>query len=389
MRANPGGQLAPSETLGREALIQNLWRVLERQSVILSAERRMGKTSVVKKMVAEAPPEVLPVYRDLEGIRTPIEFTEAVFRDVDEYLGRLKRTTTRVRLLLKQLGGAEVGGVLKLPESAAPHWKTLLTNTMEDLAEHEERTVIFFWDEMPLMLYNVKRTAGEEVAMEMLDALRSVRQMRSNKIRMVFTGSIGLHNVIASLKHVGYANAPTNDMPSVDVPALPKPAAQDLARRLLEGESIPTSDVGALAASIVAAVDSIPFLIHHVVDQMAQRGGEATTDTVSEIVSACLLDPQDCWHLRHYRERISTYYGIDDRPYALSILDVLAASETPLPFDRLFNLLKSQLPTEDGETARDMLALLQRNHYLDRETDGAYRFRFPLIQRWWRLDRGL
>ena len=45
------------------------------------------------------------------------------------------------------------------------------------------------------MLYNIVRHEGEAAAMELLDALRSIRQQHPS-IRMVFTGSIGLHNII-------------------------------------------------------------------------------------------------------------------------------------------------------------------------------------------------
>lgn len=69
MRVNPGGKIPPEEVLGRDKLIQRLWRVLERQSVVLSAERRMGKTCIVKKMTAECPRDKLAVYRELEGVR--------------------------------------------------------------------------------------------------------------------------------------------------------------------------------------------------------------------------------------------------------------------------------------------------------------------------------
>lgn len=46
MKANPGGEIAPSEVIGRDDITRRLWRVLERQSLILSAERRMGKTRI-------------------------------------------------------------------------------------------------------------------------------------------------------------------------------------------------------------------------------------------------------------------------------------------------------------------------------------------------------
>ena len=55
MKANPGGAIAPEDVIGRDKLIANLWNILDRQSVILSAERRMGKTTVIKKMVLQLP----------------------------------------------------------------------------------------------------------------------------------------------------------------------------------------------------------------------------------------------------------------------------------------------------------------------------------------------
>lgn len=162
MRANPGGQIPPSEVVGRDALIQHLWRILERQSLVLSSERRMGKTCIARKMEAEAPQEKLPLYRDLERVHTPLEFTELVLQDVEGYLRRSNRVMRRARQFLTQLGGMEVGGILKLPGTAASHWKALLTRVLEDLVEHQDRTVIFFWDEMPIMLHNIRRRSGEE-----------------------------------------------------------------------------------------------------------------------------------------------------------------------------------------------------------------------------------
>ena len=55
MKANPGGQLDPSDIVGREELIDRLWRVLRRQSLVLVAVRRMGKTCIVKKDGGGAP----------------------------------------------------------------------------------------------------------------------------------------------------------------------------------------------------------------------------------------------------------------------------------------------------------------------------------------------
>ena len=395
MKANPGGYIPPDEVLGRDKLTQHLWRILERQSLILSAERRMGKTCVIKKMMAKAPHGKLLIYRDLEFVHTTLEFVEMIFREVEEYLSRSRRRAERARRFFAQLSGTELqlsiegfGGGITLPDVIAPHWKTLLTKTIEDLIEHQDRTVILFWDEVPLMLDNIKKRNGENEAMEVLDTLRSLRQMHPD-LRMVFTGSIGLHHIITSLKRAGYANDPTNDMGTEDVPPLSPDDAQELARLLLEGESILTDDLQPTARAIAEVVDGNPYYIHHVISQMRDRGGVQNEATVHEIVNTCFTHPLDPWHMRHYRDRMDTYYTPEERPFALGLLDVLAASDQPLPFDELFNLLKSRMETEESEMVRDMLILLQRDHYVLQQPDGAYRFRFPLIQRWWRLDRGV
>lgn len=110
---------------------------------------------------------------------------------------------------------------------------------------------------------------------------------------------------------------------------------------------------------------------------------------VGEIVDTCLMDQLDRWHMHHYLERIDTYYMPEERPFALHLLDALSITDQPLPFDDLFNQLKSRIVTEDSEMTRRMLRLLQRDHYIVQHQDGKYCFRFPLIQRSWRLQRGL
>ena len=152
MKANPGGYIPSAEVVGRDSLIQKIGRSLERQSVVLTAERRMGKTSIVKKMADEVQSGKLPIYRDLEGIKTPVDFVQVVLRDVEGYLSRQRVTAGRTRKFLSALSGLEIGGFgtsIKIPEIAAPHWKELLSKTIEDLGENQQQIIIFFWDELP------------------------------------------------------------------------------------------------------------------------------------------------------------------------------------------------------------------------------------------------
>ena len=238
------------------------------------------------------------------------------------------------------------------------------------------------------MLFNIKEREGEQTAMEVLDTLRSLRQVHP-RIRMVFTGSIGLHLLIASLRRSGYANDPTNDMYIVDVEPLELDDAVSLAVLLLRGENITGADLEKTAKVIAVAVDGIPHYIHHVVDQIKNMGGKITPDIVERVVSTCLTDSDDRWHMSYYRDRLDTYYEVEEGKFALRILDVLCISKEGVSFAELFNLIKSQIITEDAEAVRNVLTKLRRDHYVAQDANGQYRFLFPLIQRSWRLQRGL
>ena len=336
-------------------------------------------------MHAERPEGVLTYYRDLEAVQSAAEFAETVFEDVEDALSRVKSTAEQAWKLLRALNGTEFQG-FKFPEVAAAHWKELLQTTIADLATHRQR-VIFFWDEVPWMLDRIKDTEGERVAMEVLDTLRSLRQTYPT-IRMVFTGSVGLHHVLGSLARKGYANAPINDMETIDVPALADADAEDLARRLLEGEHIVTPDRAAMARSIARVTGNVPFYIHKIVGELKYRADPATGAAIDALVLDALTDSQDRWELSHYRSRIHNYYG-QDADLVRHVLDILAVADRPLEFGEIFNQVKAQVATEDADKVRDLLTLLMRDHYLARHTDGRFSFRFPLIRRWWAFDRGL
>lgn len=279
MRANPGGEIDPKDVVGRDRLVQRLWETLKRQSVILVAERRMGKSCVIKKMLAEGRPAMLTVYRDVEGVATPFEFAEHVYRDVEKHLSGMRKVARKASGLIKKIAGTELAGLVKLPEAAAPHWKALLEETVDDLAGQQDKTVVLFWDELPLMRRKIRESAGEPAAMEVLDTLRGLRQMHAG-VRMVYTGSIGLHHVTTALREAGHANDATNDMRVVEVPELSVKDAALLAGELLKGEDLLSDDPRATARQLAEEVDCIPFYVHWVVASLKDRGDVASPELV-------------------------------------------------------------------------------------------------------------
>ncbi|GEM_PF-1684579 len=52
-------QISPRNVVGRDRLIEQVWKKLESKSLRFTAERRIGKTTVMKKMLAEPKPGTL------------------------------------------------------------------------------------------------------------------------------------------------------------------------------------------------------------------------------------------------------------------------------------------------------------------------------------------
>ena len=134
--------------------------------------------------------------------------------------------------------------------------------------------------------------------------------------------------------------------------------------------------------------DCFPFYIHHIVKALRIRGLEATPAHVAQVVASQLIDANDPWELLHYRERIPIYYGGDQQAVCL-ILDELASAQEASSINELLAMLKGASTFDDRERLLRLLSLMERDHYLRRDADGRYRFRFPPIRRWWKINRGL
>jgi hypothetical protein len=389
MKPNPGGQLATENIVGRDGLSADIWAILEGRSVYMNDLRRVGKTMILNKMVAEPPSGWLPVKRDLGSCHTAAEFATQAYRDSRDVLGRKKRALRRMNELLGALKGAEIAGVLKLPNGTPAPWKEVLTRTFSDLDEQMAETnqhFVFLWDEVPFLLDNVSKREGPPVAMEILDTLRSLGQDYSC-VRLVLTGSVGLHHVLTSLRAKGYVNSPLNHMERIAPGPLAPEDATELALALLRGSNLSCPEPKVCARALAEAVGNVAFYIHKLVSRLPRKR-EIDAALIDTILGKEIADSDNDWDFAHYRTRLPTYYGKDEA-LVLLILDAVAAASEPLALNSIRKALSAQTAFDDTEELLKLLKLLQQDHYLERNDKGNYAFRFPLIRRWWRFDRSL
>jgi hypothetical protein len=390
MQANPGGLLEVNEIYGRDDLIAELWRALEWQSVRLEGEKRIGKSSILRKMAVKPPAGWMAVSLSLLNVHSAEEFAEGIYRALAPHQTRWKKFSTVLGDFFNAVGGIEVGGLFKLPEGQPlpkNYWKNLLQTTVKALvtAKGNEK-VVFLFDEMTLMLQNVAQQQGEATAMEVLDVLSHLRKSygTGQGFRMVLTGSIGMPHILSSLKEKGYADQGVSAMLLYEVPPLADVHAIRLARDLITGEKLSVSAPDESAKAIASEAENVPFYVHWIVHTLVQKKRTAEPDAVKATVAELLADPLDRLELRHFHTRINHYYK-GNVPAVLTILDHVASRQTAT-FAEIIDEVRKRVPNADDETIRELLRLLMLDHYLIRD---GYRFAFmsSLLLRWWKVNR--
>ena len=398
MQINPGGRLATKDVMGRDNEIDRYWQVLERQGLVISAERRIGKTHIVLKMRDECRSGYLPFYQDLEAVHSMPQLIGAIYGTVQQSLSAPSNLELLPSLKLKfkafvakwsSLLPRKIAGV-DLPTSDST-WQALLSEAFDDLsAMADSRVILLLWDEFPLMLHNLQRRAGPDSAIQLLDHLRAIRLRHAGSLRLLFTGSIGLRLVLRSLRAAGNTNDPINDMQSLTVPPMAHQDTTNLAEALLEETRAGRSQIPDLASRIASAVGGFPYHIHHVVDQLHQLGRPPLIEDVSTAVNNLIYDPHDPADFNNYVNRLSSYYAADQRVLALVVLDTIASLSSPTPVPKLLNLCRHRDPSLEDEKLRDILTVLAEDHYIEprKSADGmVYDFRWLLVKRWWQEKR--
>ena len=388
MQINPGGRLNTQDVMGRDNEIARYWRVLERQGLVISTERRIGKTHIILKMRDECRPGYLPFYQDLEAVHSIADLIRSIYNTVQPSSGTPPGLKARIAkwsgLLPKKFAGVD------LP-TADSTWQVLLSDAFDDLIRiADKRLVLMLWDEFPLMLHNLQRRDGHDTAIQLLDHLRALRLARADRLRFLFTGSIGLHLVLRSLRQAGNANDPVNDMLSLTVPPMAHRDTCDLAAALLRETRAAPAQIPGLASRIASEIGGFPYYVHHVVDRLDQLRRPPTLQDVSSAVDSLVYDSHDPANLNYYVNRLSSYYADDERSLALIVLDTMAGLSLPTPVPELLNLCRHRNPSLADEQLREILTVLAEDHYIEpRKCVGgaAYDFRWQLVKKWWKERR--
>ena len=389
-------------------------RVRDGTHTLLTAQRRMGKTSLVREVLRRLKVEGCfeTIFVDLEGASTPADaIAEIGFqsRSAQGAWGRIKSLFANVLPAEVEISGqvpALADGDLRVKLRAGVdtgNWRQKGDEVFAALAGNG-RPVALAIDELPILVnrllkgddYRERRDYGitserRRAADEFLSWIRKNGQMHRGPISMILSGSVSLEPILQQAGLSAHANifSPFDLKPWDRETAmaclgalgetygldLPQAVRQDMCRRL--------------RCQIPHHVQRFFDTLHEDLRRAGRRS--ASPEDVERVYTDEMLGIRGQMDLEHYEGRLRMVLGDERYRAALEMLTDAAVNDGRLRGDAIGRHRQS-LAAEAGAGTdppliEDVLHVLEHDGYLARQGDG-YRFVSGLLEDWWRVRYG-
>lgn len=387
---NPGGILPPPQIIGRDQDIRRFWDILSRQSLLLVGPRRVGKSCVLQKMRHAPPAGVEMLLETVEDCDAIAAFLQRLLGSAASVLSWKGKVAGRTLQALQLVGGSvelgaqgEAGSLKAALTVRSQHWQLVLDALLDDLQAHAARRgarLVLAWDEFTWFLHRMTAAGQGAEAGLLLDALRRVRQSRERypDLRFVFTGSIGMQEVLDRLKAEGAIQSPLNDVDTQVLFVLDEHDARALAFRLTE--EAPEAERAAMIEALAGLGEGHPFVMQHLARAL-REAGTWTVGAARAALGELLEHSQDPLDLGQFVQRIDLYQGAERARRTRALLDALVPGPAR----------PAELATRigvDREEVLEIVDFLHRNLYVSRR-QGRADFQLALIRRYWAIERDL
>ena len=378
-----GGVLDPSQIIGREDIIKEYWEILERQGIVLYAERRFGKSAVLTKMRAEDRKDYLSIYIGVEGAGNADEFVEKLFDFClkanlfeESNLMKLKNIFYQITSYIHKAGTFEFKAKDKKWEK---QFNYLLTSLVE---QRSEKYIVIMLDEFTIMLDKME----EPEAVNILGYLRDLAQHDfSEKLRFVYCGSIGLDLVLDKLKRAGHnMGDPINHMNKQRLLPFTEKEALFFCKCLNKGCELKLS--GEIMKYICDLVDRIPYFIDNVFDKIRYYSG-IDKSAIDKALNDILVDASNTNNFKHFYDRIDKFYP--NKTLTNHILNYLSNKNESTSENDIADHINNIIAT-DRILLNDEIDRLWRDGYLKRkiiDSKRNFKFNYSIIKKWWLINK--
>ena len=386
----------------REVELQLLRERVENGThTLLTAQRRMGKTSLVREMLRQLDEdgEFATVFVDLEGamdaadavaeMATQARPLQSVRRRITSWLSNSARD---VRDNIEELGVSEFRVSLRAGLDAG-NWQRIGDQVFEALAAND-RPVVLAIDELPILVNRLLKGHEYRITAERLAVtdsfmgwLRRCCQTHQGRICLIISGSVGLEPVLNQARLSAHANVYS----ALDL----RPWSHDVAVECLmalargHGISLPEEIRREMCCKLRCCVPHhVQQFFHHLYEHLVRdQRNEATLDDVERVYQRDLLSVRGQVDLVHYEERLRMVLGDEGYTDALSLLSE-AVVNSGLLTHQVVELYRGEAADKgEGDSVVDVLYVLQHDGYLE-ACEGGYAFVSGLLEDWWRARHG-
>jgi len=373
------GDAATEERYLRRGYINEyFWKeVAKGNHILFVAPRRVGKTSVMKDLVADCGEEYVCIYQNIEGVKSRNEFYKRLYELILQCVSNSQKAKSFVTKWFKTYGISEISkSGLKFVDKEIDY-ESELRNLIPALKEIKLHTVIFL-DEFAEVINKLNKQGKQQDAVDMLHTLREIRSDDDFRhFTIVFAGSIGLQFVIKGIDRPKLIN----DLHPVDIGALTNSEALQLIHQLTQDVTI----------QIFPEINNYllkktEHLLPYYIQLMLEEIDLVARESNQPLINQKMVD--DAFNrVLHKNKNFDDWlvrlkeYQADNFPFINEILKH-AAHKKQITIQEIYNMASDE-KYNHTEDYMDFVDELLNDGYLIEKEKHVYRFISPFLQQFW------
>lgn len=362
----------------RPYLDELFWKKLnESHNLSIAAPRRVGKSSFMINLLKNNKPGYHCAYIITESINGPNEFFKKVYKTLLGLLNKGSRFKQFFEDLFKRLDVKKISLTeIEFGHNEIDYYSEILLLCKE--VKEADQKIVLLIDEFSQTVENIITDQGKEAAKNFLHQCREIRQNLDvkSKISFVYTGSIGLENLVLSIDEP----RSISDLGHFTIPPLSNEEAKRLITQIIDGDDIQFSEEN--RKYFLSKLSwLLPYFIQVMMSEMDGLCREKHTRQISkEIIDEAFTNALgNRSYFEHWLVRLRSIFKGNDFSCAKEVLKI-AALKNGLDYYEL----QDAIAKFNIEDAAPLVNILLHDGYLVKdEASRKYRFNSPLLQAWW------
>lgn len=384
----------------REEELANLIELLdEGANILITAPRRIGKTSLIREAGNQVEDRYCCLQLDLQKSHSPADIITELSVATRPHMKLWDKTKEVFKNVIssaaQNIDSLNINDLtIKLRDGVLSNWQNKGDGMIEAIAESEKPAVIFM-DEFPLVVNRLLKGPDYKITPERLQEtgaflswVRSITIQYKQKIRMVITGSIGLEPILqqAGLSHT------INTFTPFEVEPWDTDTATGCLQALASNYEVIFED-GVKEKMIELIGSCIPhhvqMFFHYVYMDCKKRNNmHCRKEDAARVYDSRMLSARGHAELSTYEERLKSVLSTEMLPLALELLTEAAVTEK-LTAEAAMILSRDFVVNDKDikDVVREIMGILEHDGYLVKKGN-EHVFVSKLVRDWWKARFG-